>query len=325
MPYEEEVEWIKSRVPDTLRAPRLFRCRQRFVTRLAESRVPRTRNRPRDGRCADRLHWSWGYRPCAALIAENTIPPWDGELTLKPVTSTEQVVDVVREAVALDADLIKSAVDTRGSMLLEGMLWWWDWQALETALVGEAAKHGLAVTTHAHALEYARGMIEAGAASLQHIPADLPVDEDFIDQALANDIIVVPTLAIRTRTFIELFSKAIDILPIEERCSVPGVIESWYEPLPDADAQTLRYRQQGEIAAANARALYDAGVTIAVATDAGMIGLAHGSSMHLELRALNAAGIAADYLIHAATLNSARVAGWTRNTAASRQASSPTS
>ena len=40
-----------------------------------------------------------------------------------------------------------------------------------------------------------------------------------------------------------------------------------------------------------------------------MIGLAAGSSMHLELRALNQAGIPADYLIQAATLNSAMVAG----------------
>ena len=119
----------------------------------------------------------------------------------------------------------------------------------------------------------------------------------------------MPTLAIRKRTFIELFTKDIDLLPVEERCSVPGVVESWYEPLPPMEDSSARYREEGAIAAANAKALFDAGIPLAVGTDTGMIGIAAGSSMHLELRALHRAGIPAEYLVHAATLNSARVAG----------------
>ena len=157
------------------------------------------------------------------------------------------------------------------------------------------------------------GAVELGAASLQHVPADQPVDRAFIELAKEKGVIVVPTLAIRKRTFIELFTKEIDLLPIERTCSVPGVVESWYEPLPPMDDQSARYRQQGEMAAANTKALFDAGVTLAAATDSGMIGLAAGSSMHLELRALNQAGIPAAYLIRAATLNSAAVAGKTRD------------
>ena len=42
---------------------------------------------------------------------------------------------------------------------------------LEGAIIEEAAKHSLKVTTHAHVLEYARGMIELGVASLQHVHA----------------------------------------------------------------------------------------------------------------------------------------------------------
>ena len=147
--------------------------------------------------------------------------------------------------------------------------------------------------------------MQAGAASLQHIPADQPVDQAFIDLLKANDVIVVPTLAIRKRTFIELFTKELELLPIERTCSVPGVVESWNELIPPADDQSLRYREQGAMAAANARALFEAGVALAVATDTGMIGIPAGSGMHLELRDMHRAGIPADYLIHAATFNSA--------------------
>ncbi len=309
VPYEEEVEWIKAHIPDTLRA---FMCSG--VTGVLSLGGPSLEYNTRelaagmdDAPTVFIGHGVIAHAP--RFVAERTIPPWDGELTLKPVLSAEEGIAAVREAVARGADLVKTAVDDRGSALLRAALWWWDWRELEAAIIEEAARHGLMVTTHAHALEYARGMLELGVASLQHIPADKPVDEAFIALVKDKGAIVVPTLGLRKRTFIELFTKEIDLLPIEETCSVPGVVESWYEPLPPIDDQSTRYREQGRIAAANVKTLFDAGVPLAVATDTGMIGLAAGSSMHVELRALNQAGIPASYLIKAATLNSARVAG----------------
>ena len=309
VPYEEEVAWIKAHIPDTLRA---FMCSG--VTGVLSLGGPSLEYNTRDlaATMEDAPtvfigHGVIGHAP--RFVAERMIPPWDGELTLKPVIAVEEGVAEVREAVARRADLVKTAVDDRGSALLAAAMWWWDWRELEAAIIEEAARHGLRVTTHAHALDYARGMLELGVASLQHIPADQPVDEAFVELARDRRVIVVPTLGLRKRTFIELFTKEIDLLPIEESCSVPGVVESWYEPLPAPDDDSTRYREEGEMAAINARTLFEAGVPLAVGTDTGMIGLAAGSSMHLELRALNQAGIPADYLIQAATLNSAMVAG----------------
>ena len=309
VPYEEEVAWIKTHIPDTLRA---FMCSG--VTSVLSLGGPSleydTRELARGMDDAPTVFIGHGVIVHAPrFIAERLIPPWDGELTIKPVLSAEEGIAQVREAVARQADLVKTAVDDRGSLLLGTAMWWWEWRALERAIIEEAATHGLRVTTHAHALEYARGAMELGVASLQHIPADAPVDDAFIQLALDGGVIVVPTLALRARTFIELFTKEIDLLPIETTCSVPGIVETWYEPAPPMDDQSTRYRQQGAMAAANTKTLYDAGVTLAVATDAGMIGLAAGSSMHLELKAMHRAGIPADYLIQAATLNSAKVAG----------------
>lgn len=309
VPYEEEVAWIKAHIPDTLRA---FMCSG--VTSVLSMGGPSLEYNTRDlAASVDDAptvfigHGVIGHAP--RFVAERMIPPWDGELTLKPVVSVEEGVAQVREAVARGADFVKTAVDDRGSAPLAAAMWWWDWRELEGAIIDEAARHGLMVTTHAHALDYAQGMLELGVASLQHIPADKPVDEAFVELARDRDVIVVPTLGLRKRTFIELFTKEIDLLPIEERCSVPGVVESWYEPLPPMDDDSARYREQGEMAAINARTLFEAGVPLAVGTDTGMIGLAAGPSMHLELRALNQAGIPADYLIQAATRNSAMVAG----------------
>ena len=307
--YEDEIEWIKTHLPNTLRA---FMCSG--VTSVLSLGGPSLEYNARelattmqDAPSVFVGHGVMAHAP--RFIAERTIPPWDGELTVKPVMSAAEAEAFVQQGVAQGADLIKSAVDNRGSMLLGAMLWWSEWQEVEAALIQEAARHGLKVTTHAHALEYARGMMEIGVASLQHIPTDLPVDDAFITLAKERDVIVVLTVGLCQRTFVDLFTKDINLLPIEERCSVPGIVESWYEPLPDADDQSTRYRVQGEMAVANAKRLYDAGVTLAAATDSGMIGLAAGSSMHLELRAMHQAGIPADYLIQAATLNSARVAG----------------
>ena len=142
-------------------------------------------------------HGVIGHAP--RFVAERMIPPWDGELTLKPVVSEEEGVAEVREAVARGADLVKTAVDDRGSALLAAAMWWWDWRELEAAIVKEAARHGLMVTTHAHALDYARGLVELGVASLQHIPADKPVDDAFIELAREKGVIVVPTLGLRKR------------------------------------------------------------------------------------------------------------------------------
>ena len=48
---------------------------------------------------------------------------------------------------------------------------------------------------------------------------------------------------------------------------------------------------------------------LAAGTDAGMMGLAPGASMHLELIAMNKAGIPSIDVIRAATLNSAKLIG----------------
>ena len=309
VPYDQEVAWIKAHLPDTLRS---YTCAG--VTAVLSLGGPSIEYEARA--LAQTMnnapsvfigHGVIAHTPKA--IAESMIAPWDGELTIKPVTSASDVRSVIDDAVALKADLIKTAIDDRGSKLLAAMMWWWDWQELEAAMVAEAAEKGLRVTTHTHQLEYARTLVDIGIASLQHVPSDSPVDDAFARSLIDGAVVVVPTLAIRERTFDELFTKDIDLQPIERRCAQPEIIESWYEPLPPHDEQSERYRAEGKMAALNTKALFEAGVMLAAGTDAGMMGLAPGASMHLELIAMNKAGIPSLDVIRAATLNSAKLIG----------------
>ena len=87
VPYEEEVEWIKAHIPDTLRA---FMCSG--VTSVLSLGGPSLEYDTRDlARSLDRAptvfigHGVIAHAP--RLVAERMIPPWDGELTLIPVVS----------------------------------------------------------------------------------------------------------------------------------------------------------------------------------------------------------------------------------------------
>ncbi len=309
VPYEEEVEWIKRHLPETLHA---FMCSG--VTGVISLGGPSLEYKARElaetMTSAPTVFVGHGVIvPMPRFLAEAAIPPWDGELTLKPATSVGVAREYVADAAAQKADLIKTALDDRGSLLNGLLMKIYDWQEMQSTVVETAAEKNLRVTTHAHALEYARRAVELGAASLQHIPSDQPIDDEFIGLLKEKDVILAPTLAIYKRTFVELIAKELDLVPIENTCSVPGVVESWAEPVPPLDDLSESFVRRREMSSANLKMLYDNGVTLAVATDSGMIGLAAGSSMHLELRAMNRAGLPPDYLIHAATLNSARLAG----------------
>ena len=309
VPYEDEIAWIKSRLPQTLNA---FMCSgvTGAVSLGGPSLEYNARALAETMDDAPTIFIGHGViAPMPKVMAENAIPPWDGEMTIKPATTEEDVLRLVAEAVENDANLIKTALDNRNSAMMSALLWWFDWQELEKLVIEEAAKHGLGVTTHAHALQYAKGAVEAGVSSLQHIPSDVPVDQAFVDMVKENDVIIAPTLAIYQRTFYDLISKDFEPLPVEQLCSVPGVVESWREPVPPLDGYSAHFASRIDLARANAKMLYENGVKLAVATDSGMIGLAAGSSVHLELLELNKAGIPADYLIHAATQNSAELAG----------------
>ena len=308
--YQEEVKWIQKRLPVTLRG---FLCAG--VTSVVSMGGPEIEYTARElAQSMDHAPTVFNSHgvlaPVPEFVARQIFDPWDGELTVKPMTSSQMARAHVIAAVNRGADLIKTAVDGSGGFVQRVLIR--NYPPIHEALIEEASKYNLKVTSHIHELEPARRLMELGVSSLQHIPADAPLDDQFIALAKDKSVVFVPTLAMRQRTFVDVFEQNFDLLPVEQTCGDPEVIQSWFEPDEIPPLQSGRHRnhlEKTKLAYVNTKALFDAGVPLAVGADAGLMGLLLGPSMHLELQAMNSAGIPPKDLIVAATLNGAKMAG----------------
>lgn len=159
---------------------------------------------------------------------------------------------------------------------------------LETlsALVDEAHKYGQRVLTHTVTVERGKLAAQAGVDVIAHSLQDRPVDDELVSLMRMAGTFYAPTLAI-------------------------------YEPSPGADrivpdmsnpAARQRYRKW-DYALQNLRVLYQAGVPIAVGTDAGIGGAKHGVSTLREMELMVEAGLPPAAALIAATANSAKALG----------------
>ncbi len=160
-------------------------------------------------------------------------------------------------------------------------------QATLSALVDEAHKNKIKVLTHTVTVE--RGKI-AGRAKVDiiaHSLQDRPVDLEAIEAIKAGGTAYAPTLAVYD----------------PDKGLVAGA------PAPaDTPARQQSVRKFG-YALQNVKALSDAGVTIALGTDAGMPNTPHGVSTLREMELLVQAGLTPTQALMAGTANSARVLG----------------
>src|SRR5690606_10217770 len=141
-----------------------------------------------------------------------------------------------------------------------------------TAVIDAAHAADRLALVHASTLEDSRYAVDAGADGLVHIFADRPVDQGFIDVALANDAFVVPTLS---------------VLASFSGMGEGATLASDPHPGPALTAEqraTLAARIPGvprndrlEQAIASLRALHEAGGTIHPGSDAPTPGTAPGA------------------------------------------------
>ena len=245
--------------------------------------------------------------PVTLVPAEILFPPFDGDMSVRSVIDAASAAEAIRQGADWKADLVKTGY--LGGPFAEHEA---DYAAVHEAIVAESAMHGLPVTSHVTELEPARVLVELGVDSLQHLPLDAPLDEAFLDLVKARGTVVVPTLAVWQRNFVDIYDRSFDLLPIEERCGDPEVIASWHEvdelPTPPPEVMEM-FGASIAVAAANTRLLLDAGVPLAAGSDTGNLGLLHGPSLHYELKLMADAGVPPADLIIAATLNAATVAG----------------
>lgn len=185
----------------------------------------------------------------------------------------------------------------------------------------EADRRGLPLIVHATELDVAKAALSAGAELLVHSVWDRAVDQEFLDLARGSGAIYCPTLTV-VRGYQRMFEAA-----------VSGTAPAVDDPNGCVDAETLakvastaglgarvdperiargaeRTAERERIGADNLRRVAEAGIPIAMGTDAGNPLTLHGPSVYAELEAMEAAGMSPVAVLVAATRGGARALGW---------------
>jgi hypothetical protein len=185
----------------------------------------------------------------------------------------------------------------------------------------EIRRTGNMMIAHATALDQAKAALRNGTKLLVHSVSDREVDDEFIELALEQGTIYNPTLivssgyllAYRAAAGIESFEIDDPKGCVDEKTRVLLETASQFDEHPRLSGAFLERLRNFDPAtgmvsavdAANLRKVYEAGIPIAVGTDAGNPGTLHGISIYDEMEAMQAAGIPAADLIVMATRNGA--------------------
>jgi imidazolonepropionase-like amidohydrolase len=190
----------------------------------------------------------------------------------------------------------------------------------------EARKAGLPLIVHSTGLDEAKLALRAGARFLVHSVDDKPIDAEFLDLAKKNGTIYCPTLTVvggYLRMFDSVLSRQPPAVDDPNGCvdgaTLAKVAESAAVSAPTglADRVTNRKKSRGvgdRISAENLKKVSDAGLTIAMGTDAGNPLTLHGPSVYAEMEAMQAAGLTPIQVIVASTQGGARAMGVDKET-----------
>jgi len=206
---------------------------------------------------------------------------WADVATTKWVDTPEAARAEVRALLPYKPDAIKAFADgwRYGSSPDNTSMDYWTL----SALADEAHKNGLKVLTHTVTVERGKVAARAKVDVIAHSLQDREVDDEVVALMKANGTVYAPTLAVYE--------------PVK-----PG------QPQPanrDDPRVQQSFRKFG-YALHNVKVLFDAGVPIAVGTDAGMPGTPHGAATLREMELLVQAGLTPTQALVAGTANSAR-------------------
>ena len=236
------------------------------------------------------------------------VPPARQMLAL---TSPEFGKEYVQKSTAMGSTGIKIwSFNLKDSLFMQSL----------RAVAEEVKTQGNQLIVHATNLDEAKEAIRLGAKVLVHSVDDQVVDEEFIQMAKESGVIVCPTLVV-----VPGYSIAFKSLRGEYPLNDPNqVVDSETRNLLKDSQAFFKYYNgsekfeemvkkteevDGQLKTnmyANLKLLYEAGIPIALSTDAGNPGTLHGLSIYDELEAMQAAGIPARDLIPMATQNGAK-------------------
>jgi imidazolonepropionase-like amidohydrolase/streptogramin lyase len=223
------------------------------------------------------------------------------------VTGEADARDKVRELAARKPDLIKIWVDDRNGTVEKLK------PNLYRAIIEEAHAHQIRVMAHIAALDDAKDLLRAGVDGFGHCVRDRDVDAELIAMLKERPKVFFLVTMWGERNAIyggppewldepivrETLSSA-EIQPLRDGFLTAAAPATFQRATEDAD-RLLR----------NVAALYNAGVTIGLGTDAGGVtgGGAFGLASHIEMELMVKAGLTPAQAIVAATRTSAEILG----------------
>ena len=184
-------------------------------------------------------------------------------------------------------------------------------------LAGEEARRAkLPFIVHATQLERAKEAMRAGANVLVHSVSPEAIDDEFIALAKQHGTIVIPTLTVY-EGYADVYAGRspasrypLDCVDASTRAKLERVLPEAKRALGLAGlVRSGRVDTLSAATARNVRRMREAGIPMAVGTDAGNPGTAHGPSIYREMEALQAAGMSAPEVLASATIVAARAMG----------------
>jgi imidazolonepropionase-like amidohydrolase len=237
------------------------------------------------------------------LMPEGFEPgPVERTLVMPFSTTPAEASGFIADLVASGSDYIKFMIDDGtveghpGLPVLDA--------ATVRAGVAEAHRHNMLTVAHALTLDATRTAVEAGIDGLAHLFMDRPHTAEIIDAIAASGAFVTPCVVLNA----SMMGISGAELAADPRVGT-RLGPQWTEVL---NASYNRY-PQGDLddVLRSVKALHDAGVDILAGTDAAVPlpsfgGVAHGASVHHELRYLVRAGLTPVQALRAATATPAR-------------------
>jgi imidazolonepropionase-like amidohydrolase len=182
------------------------------------------------------------------------------------------------------------------------------------AVIDEAHRRGHRVAAHIFYLDDAKGLLKAGVDAIVHSVRDRDIDEEFIGLMKARNVPYCPTLMREVSTFVyestpTFFADAF-FLREADRQLVARLQEPERQQAMRTSRSAQAYKAALEVAKRNLKRASDAGVLIAMGTDAGPAPERfQGFFEHLEMEMMVAAGLTPARVLRAATVDAARAMG----------------
>ncbi len=191
-------------------------------------------------------------------------------------------------------------------------------EAIVRATAEEAHAAGVRLAVHATELDTAKSALRAGADYLVHSVEDAPIDDEFLALAKRNRIVYCPTLFV-LMGYRYALSGTWKPTADEKRLGDPQILAAMgdlgkipKDKIPERVAKLMAAPPEvkvSQVSLDNLRRVWDAGIPVAMGTDAGNIGTLHGPSVFREMALMTQAGLTPLQVLRSATAGGAQAMG----------------